>query len=166
MPHIEQKSAYVIRLDGPMALTWEGVGQRSIGRSDLPLNQPFLIREIQVRHPAHDSNAHMRNAGSKTETFNLQARSVADILRDIKLEYPSFEWHCFDSLDEARSFLETGKSDLVLFDLPANYTADDLKRSYRSLSLSNHPDLTHGSGEAMQIITAAHRRLQEKLNNA
>jgi len=155
------KSAYLIRLDGPITLTWGGVGPLSIGRSDLPLNRPFIIREINVRHPSADGPLGMAQAGSKVERTNVQRRSVEEIFQHIRTQYPAFEWRAFATRDEAESFLRTGKTDLELFGLEEGYTSDQLKKSYRGLALTNHPDLTHGSGEAMQIITSAHKRLQE-----
>jgi hypothetical protein len=51
---------------------------------------------------------------------------------------------------------------LKLFQLPRNYSLDDLKTAYKKLALKTHPDKAGGSQEQFQLVTKCYMSLLEK----
>lgn len=54
---------------------------------------------------------------------------------------------------------------LKIFGLKANYTLDELKKSYKKLAIKFHPDKPTGNEEQFQLITKCFMLLLEKYNN-
>ena len=62
--------------------------------------------------------------------------------------------------------LETNNIDaLQLFGLQANYTIDELKKSFKKLALKHHPDKPTGNEDQFQLITKCFMLLLEKYNS-
>jgi curved DNA-binding protein CbpA len=51
---------------------------------------------------------------------------------------------------------------LKLFNLPANYSLDDLKQAYKKLAMRTHPDKPTGNVEQFQLVTKCYLSLLEK----
>ena len=51
---------------------------------------------------------------------------------------------------------------LRLFNLPANYSLDDLKGAYKKLAMKTHPDKPTGNAEQFQLVTKCYLSLLEK----
>lgn len=54
---------------------------------------------------------------------------------------------------------------LKIFNLNANYSLEELKKSYKKLALKYHPDKSTGNEEQFQVITKCFMSLLEKYNN-
>jgi curved DNA-binding protein CbpA len=54
---------------------------------------------------------------------------------------------------------------LKLFQLPKNYTLDQLKTAYKKLALKTHPDKAGGNQEQFQLVTKCYMSLLEKYKN-
>ena len=64
--------------------------------------------------------------------------------------------------------LELEKNDvdaLKLFQLPKNYSLDELKTAYKRLAMKSHPDKPTGNKEQFQLVTKCYMLLLEKYKN-
>ena len=129
-------------------------GTTPLDNNSRQLQKTQQLNTIDALSKHYKTEAEAEEAAYKIEE-EKRRREFAERQRQRRMQYQS-----------TLSDLEKSNIDaLKLFQLPSNYTLDELKVAYKKLAMKTHPDKTGGNAEQFQLVTKCYMSLLEKHKN-